>query len=67
MTRLNNELRREIEEKERELNEEKHRCDSYEEAYKHAKNKNHELQKQLDRRDSMLTNSLIAHDVSILI
>lgn len=59
-------MRREIEEKERELDEEKQRGDSYEEAYQHVQNKNLELQKQLDRRDSMLTNSLMAHDVSLI-
>ena len=67
MSKLNNALRREIEEKDRELDDEKRRGDSYEEAYEQAQNKTFELQKQLDRRDSMLTNSLIAHDVSILI
>lgn len=62
---MNHELRKELEERDRDLEREKNQKEEYESLYQQEIQANTLLKKQLERRDIMLTNSLLAHDVSL--
>ncbi|GAA5799815.1 hypothetical protein HPULCUR_005234 [Helicostylum pulchrum] len=62
LNKLNRELRKELDERENEFEHEKHRGDELEKLYQMELEANIALKKQLERRDIMLTNSLLAHD-----
>ncbi|GAA5808074.1 hypothetical protein MFLAVUS_001456 [Mucor flavus] len=62
LSKFNRELRKELEEKDSEFEQEKHRGDELEKLYQMELESNIALKKQLERRDIMLTNSLLAHD-----
>ncbi|KAL7334407.1 hypothetical protein PS15p_200040 [Mucor circinelloides] len=55
LSKLNHELRQELEDRDRHLDLEKKRCQEQDEII-------HQLKKQLERRETMLTNSLLARD-----
>lgn len=57
LSKLNQELRQELEDRDRHLDVEKKRCQEQDEIIQ-------QLKKQLERRETMLTNSLLARDVS---
>lgn len=64
MTKLNYELRRELEEKDRDLDHARSKIEEYEQLYQTERDNIASLKRQLERRDTMLTNSILAHDVS---
>jgi hypothetical protein len=64
MSKLNQELRKELEEKDRDLDQERSKSDEFEHLYLRELDNSASLKRQLERRDTMLTNSLLAHDVS---
>lgn len=64
LSKLNHELRKELEEKDRDFEREKNSREEIESLYQQEIQANKLLKKQLERRDVMLTNSLLAHDVS---
>lgn len=64
LDKLNRELRRELEDRERNLELERKKRKEYEDLYEKQIQTNNSLQRQLERKETMLTNSLLAHDVS---
>lgn len=64
LDKLNRELRRELEERERSLDLERRKLVEYKDLYEKQIETSSMLQKQLERKEIMLTNSLLAHDVS---
>jgi hypothetical protein len=64
LDKLNRELRKELEDRERSLELERQKREEYENLYEKQIQTSDLLQKQLERKETMLTNSLLAHDVS---
>lgn len=64
MSKLNRELQSELDNRERVISLEKKRAEKYQEELERERELSNQLRKQLERRDTMLTNSLLARDVS---
>ncbi|KAG2237732.1 hypothetical protein BDF21DRAFT_416903 [Thamnidium elegans] len=62
LNKLNRELRKELDERGSECEHERHRGDELEKLYQMELEANITLKKQLERKTTMLTNSLLAHD-----